>query len=176
MSDSDDETINTDVSTEEEFRVLFNEVKGQRDRIKMLAQKLGGESGQVLSEIDGTVLDLLQDVVAQCGAAFELIEDRLYNLEEDAAAGMPNDSFLLAEDAQQYVAYFEQIKRLLSELAAVPGAPPEQQEVFATLLRMTEDRIEFTQSISADGDDGGDDEGDDSDDGTPKEGEGVGEA
>jgi len=169
MSDTDDD-INT--GTEEEFRVLFNEVKSQRDRIKTLAQKMGGPSGQVLQEVDGTVLDLLQDVVAQCGAAFELIEDRLFNLEEDAAAGIPNESFLLADDAQQYVAYFEQIKRLLSELAAVPGAPPEQQEVFATLLRMTEDRIEFTQSIAADDDDGGDDD----DDGTPKEGEGVGEA
>lgn len=173
MSDVDDDNMNTDVSTEEEFRVLFNEVKQQRSRLKMLAQKMGGESGQVLQEVDGTVLDLLADVVAQCGAAFEMIEDRLYTLEEDAAAGMPNDSFLLSEDAQQYIAYFEQIKRLLSELAAVPGAPTEQQEVFATLLRMTEDRIEFTQSIAADGDD---DEPDDGEEETPKEGEGVGEA
>ncbi len=173
MSDINDDTQQDEniSDTELEFRTLFSEIVSQRQRLKGVAQKIGGEAGQVLSEVDGTVLDLLQDVVAQCGAAFEAIEDRLYNLEEDAAAALPNESFLLADDAQQYIAYFEQIKRLLGELMTVPGAPDEQKQVFETLMRMTDDRIEFTQAIAGEPDDG-----DDGDDGEPQEGEGVGQA
>jgi hypothetical protein len=174
---SDKETIETnEAETEEEFRTLFTEIVGQRQRLKGVAQKLGGEGGRVLAEVDGTVLDLLQDLVAHCGAAFESIEDRLYNLEEDAAAGMPTESFLLPEDAEQYVAYFEQIKRLLNELSAVPDAPAEQKEVFAALGRMTDDRLEFTRMIAGEDDGEGDDDGGSEETPEPKEGEGVGEA
>ncbi len=175
MSENFDDSIDTNTSdTEEELRTLFAEIVSQRHRLKGVAQKLGGEAGQVLSEVDGTVLDLMQDFVAHCGAAFESVEERLSNLEEDAAHNM-TESFLLPEDAQQYIAYLEQIKRLLNELVAVPGAPEEQKQVFATLLRMTDDRIEFTHAIAL-YDAANDEAGDEQTDDEPEEGKGVGEA
>jgi hypothetical protein len=174
MSDQDDSIDMNESDSDEEFRTLFADSEDQQRRFKDLAQKAEkdgkGELASLYREIDGTVLSLLRDVVASCGGAFKSCEERLGELEEDVAeggGGIPNESFLITEDANEYVGYLEQIERLLTELSAVEGTPAEQKTIFDTLLRMTKDRLEFTKTI-------GDLIEDDADD--PAEGEGVGSA
>jgi hypothetical protein len=180
MSDEEntDDAIDLNESdTDEEFRNLFTDAEAQQKRFKELAQKAEkdgkGELASLYREIDGTVLSLLRDVVASVGGAFKSAEERLGELEEDVdngAGGFQNNSFLLAEDAKEYIAYFEQMDRFITELSAVPGVADDQKQIFDTLLRMTKDRLEFTKEIGdlEEDDDGGDD--------APVEGEGVGSA
>jgi hypothetical protein len=174
MSENDDDAIDlNEPDTEDEFRTLFSDAEDQQKRFKELAQKAEsdgkGELATLYREIDGTVLSLLRDVVASCGGAFKAAEDRLGELEEDVdagAGGFPTNSFLLTEDAKEYIAYFEQIQRFLAELSAVAGVSEEQKQIFETLQRMTKDRLDFTKEIGDLDDEAGD----------PAEGEGVGDA
>ena len=182
MSDNEEDSIDMNESdTDEEFRNLFADAVAQQKRFKELAQKAEkdgkGELAALYREMDGTVLSLVRDVVASTGGEFKSAEDRLGELEEDVdngAAGFPTQSVLLAEDAKEYIAYFEQMERFITELSEVPGVADDQKEIFNTLLRMTKDRLEFTKEIGDLEED--DDEGGGDDPADPAEGEGVGSA
>jgi hypothetical protein len=159
-----------DPSTEEEFQAHYAESMETRDRLMQIAQdeERGGNvaGAKLYRELAGVVV-LVQDMAASSGGAFASLEDQVDDL--FARGGdAPTESALLKEDATEYVQYFEQVKRLLEGLMTQvpPGADGDpQRQIFEALLRMTNDRIEFTNEIMIE--DEPDDDDPDVDDDTP---------
>lgn len=145
--------------TEAEFKSLWTDATEGRSRLSALS-RAATESGhpeiaKVYDEISETVMGLLVDLTAATGAAIIAVEDDIDEL-PDPGDATPDASTLLEEDAEKYLQLFDQYIRLLDGLEEVipEGADGDKQrDVFATLRRMTEGMIEFTNSITDDDDD-----------------------
>lgn len=150
-------------SLEDECRALFTETDQARQRLTTLANAIAAkgnaELAAVYREVSGTVLSLVSDLIATCGGGFADLEEDVERLYARREGEEPDESVLLEEDSKLYVAYFEQIQRLLEELTA-SSSDVAQKQIFETLSRMTTERLEFTKSITVtdDDDDGDDDE------------------
>ena len=142
---------------EEEFKTLFAESDEARERLQHLAENADKnakpEIAAIYRELAGTVVSLISDLSLTTGQI-------LVELEEDLAGvigGQPTESVLLEEDGKLYVVYFEQMLRLFDDLGKlVPDSEDgeKQREIFRTLRRMTEERLEFTREIMVPGDGG----------------------
>jgi hypothetical protein len=143
-----------DPSTEEEFKAHYAESMETQDRLTQIAQDEersgNAQSAKLYRELAGVVA-LVQDIAASCGGAFTSIEDQVDDLFARGGGDAPMESALLKDDATEYVQYFEQVKRLLEGLLTQvpPGSDGDpQRQIFEALLRMTNDRIEFTNEIT----------------------------
>jgi hypothetical protein len=155
-----------DPDTEGEFKVLWADANDGRERLRALA-RAATEAGhqeiaKVYTEVAETVLGLLVDLTMTTGGAIMRAEDDIADLEEEQDEKPGGDgSSLLPEDADKYLQLFGQYIRLFDGLAEVipPGADGDaQREVFATLRRMTEGMMEFTESIVTEPEDDDEDE------------------
>lgn len=133
-----------------ELRSLHLDVHEHRQRFTNMqheAMQSGDtQRAQLYGELAGTVMHVIQDVIAAVGAGFEDMDGRLADVESDT----PASSYLTEEDALEYMAAFEQIKRLLAELTnGLPDGSEgdSQREIFGTLGRLIDDRIEYTRQI-----------------------------
>jgi len=156
--------------TEEEFKALYTDATDGRDRFEALAKAADAagnpEIAKVYREVSGTVIGLIVDLVAASASAIINVEDAVDALPGGGGGG----SMLVQEDADKYLALFDQYLRLLDGLdGIVPDGPDgaAQREVFATLRRLTTGMVEFTKSIVDDDDD--DDDDDDPEVGDPEE-------
>jgi hypothetical protein len=157
--------------TEGEFRSLFADSQEGKQRLlglAMAAESAGNaDVAKIYREIAGTVMTLFADLAAATGGAVVNIEEAVGDLQRNS--GRRIASGLLEEDANQYLALFDQYLRLLDGLTAMVPTGVEgdaQRDVFATMRRMTVGMIDFTKSLifSADDDDD-DDEDEDEDEG-----------
>ncbi len=137
-----------EVDTDAEFQALLADSQEGTERLRARAA-LARESGKtdiadVYDEVRGTVMSLMSDFIASTAGA-------IVSLEDSVAAQETEESQLLPEDAEKYLALFEQYMKLLGELSTIipPGSEGDaQREVFATLSRMTEGLAAFTQEIT----------------------------
>jgi hypothetical protein len=139
-----------DPDTEEEFKALYTDATEGRDRFEVLAKAADAaghpEIAKVYREVSGTVMGLLVDIVGASANALISVEDAIDAL----PGGGDGGSSLTREDADKYIALFDQYLRLLDGLDSLVPAGPEgekQHEVFATLRRLTSGMVEFTESI-----------------------------
>jgi hypothetical protein len=140
-----------DDSLEAECRALFVEADEAKERLANIAKSVEAaghpELATIYREISGTVLTLISDLTATCGGGFgDIVEDveRLYAQRD----GEPSESVLLEEDSKRYVEYFEAVLRIFRDLLG--AASPEQREPLEALIRMSEERLEFTKEITVD--------------------------
>lgn len=175
MSDPTTPPEETTIETEEEFRALYNDAQEGGKRLLARAATLQAthpEIAELYREINGSVLSLLSDMAASCGGAFSAIEDNVEELFEQAGDEPVTESVLLAKDGKDFLDYLAQMLRLVEELTkAVPDgvSGDAQREIFAKLHRLTEDRIEFTKSITEEDDDEETEKDEDDDEPTPQE-------
>lgn len=151
-TDTESAEIEEGVSLEEECRTLFTEVEEAKSRLGKLATAAEGNNlpniAALYREMSGTVLSILSDLTATVGGGFADIEEDVERLYARSGDGEPTESVLLEEDGKRYSAYLEQVKRLLEELSRQAAGQAEQEEVFKTLLRMTDELLEFTKEIT----------------------------
>lgn len=152
--------------TEEEFKALYTDATDGRARFEAFAKAAEAagntEIAKVYREVGETVIALIADIVAASASAIINVEDAVDALPGAGGGG----SMLVQEDADKYLALFDQYLRLLDGLdGIVPDGPDgaAQREVFASLRRMTSGLIEFTKSIVGEPDDDDDDDDDDND-------------
>jgi hypothetical protein len=130
-------------SIEDEFRALYTEAQGEGRRLKRLAMQVeqSGDSASatVLREVAGGLVQLLQDLIATTGGAFQEIEASLDGIEEE--------SRLLTEDAEKLHGLLQACRKLVSELLAA-GASGESKEGLEKLLALIDDQMGFVLEVS----------------------------
>jgi hypothetical protein len=155
-TEKEEAEIEEGVSLEEECRTLFTEVEEAKSRLGKLATAAEGNNlpniAALYREMSGTVLSILSDLTATVGGGFADIEEDVERLYTRGGGDEPTESVLLEEDGKRYVAYLEQVRRLLEELERQASGQAEQAEVFKTLLRLTDELLTFTKEITAEED------------------------
>lgn len=126
VSDDDDDDLAAD------FRPLYGAATQTQDRFMKLAvsAEQGGDPGSamLLREIAGGVVDLVKDLAASCGGAFQEAESRLGDV-EDAVAG---ESHLSTEDAADFHNALLSNARLVKELLEqTPESAPNREALEA---------------------------------------------
>jgi hypothetical protein len=156
-TDTEAAEIEEGLSLEEECRTLFTEVEEAKSRLGKLATAAEGNNlpniAALYREMSGTVLSILSDLTATVGGGFADIEEDVERLYARSGDGEPTESVLLEEDGKRYVAYLEQVRRLLEELERQASGQAEQAEVFKTLLRLTDELLTFTKEITVEEED-----------------------
>jgi hypothetical protein len=72
-------------STGDEFRALYRRCDDTKTSLLKIANRIqpkSPEAADVLRQVAGNVLQLLQDTVAACGGAFEAVEGQIEDVEE----------------------------------------------------------------------------------------------
>jgi hypothetical protein len=132
-----------DPSVEDEFRNLFAEAQGEGRRLKSLAMKAeqAGDSASaaVLREVAGGVVQLIQDVIATTGGAFQEMDATLNGIEEE--------SRLLTEDAEKLHGLLRACRKLVTEVLGA-GAVGESKDGLEKLRDLIDDQLEFVVDIS----------------------------
>lgn len=156
------EATSDEADTESEFHNLFSDAKDGQDRFETLAKSAEAagnvEIAKVYREMSATVLGLIADMAMSAGGALIAVEDAIDSMPDGDG---PKESGLLREDADKYLALFDQYLRLLDGLGSIVPEGSEgdaQREVFATLRRLTVGMREYTTSIVLDDDDEDDDD------------------
>lgn len=141
---------------EAELGVIYREATEARDRFMERAKKSEKENPDVAAlyrEMGGTVLTLISDLVSTAGEALLQADEDIERL-FGRVDGTPTESALMPDDAEMFLAYLDQVKKLVEGLlASMPSdVPAEQREALEALGRMTDERIEFTKEITAEDD------------------------
>jgi hypothetical protein len=135
---------------EAELGVIYREATEGRERLLGAAKKLdeaNPELAKIYREIAGTVLTLISDLAGTAGEALLQADEDIARL-ETRMEGAPTESALMPEDAAMYLAYLEQVDKLLEKLLeSVPEDAARQREPLEALRRMTAERVEFTKEI-----------------------------
>jgi len=149
MAETDKETTETDDDgdTVAEFGALLADTEREVERLKKLATAAKGKIDieAIYGELAGTVVQLVQDVVATCGGAFESIEDRLDEIEDRIS----DESQLSEEDAKRYVDVLEAHDAIVAQmLKDMPEHDsPSQHKMLSELLKETRSLIALTREI-----------------------------
>lgn len=137
--DGDDEES---PSIEDEFRNLFAEADAESRRLKGIAMKAeqSGDpsSAAVLREVAGGVVQLIQDLIATCGGAFQDVESMM---------GDEDGSRLDDEDAEKLHGLLLACRKLVTELLAA-GAAGDSRVGLETLISLLDDQIGFVLDVS----------------------------
>ncbi len=135
---------------EAELGVIYREATEGRERLLATAKKLDEsqpELAKIYREIAGTVLTLISDLAGTAGEAILQADEDIARLDA-RIEGAPTESALMPEDAAMYLAYLEQVDKLLdSLLESVPEDAARQREPLEAMKRMTAERVEFTKEI-----------------------------
>lgn len=130
-------------SIEDEFRNLFTEAEGEGRRLKNLAMKAeqsgDASSAAVLREVAGGVVQLLQDMIATCGGAFQDMEV--------AVGDTMEGSRLETEDAEKLHGLLLACRKLVTELLGA-GATGDSKQGLETLAALIDDQMGFVLDVS----------------------------
>jgi trehalose-6-phosphatase len=131
--------------TEDEFRALYQRCEETKADLLRLANRMAQKSpnsADVLRQVAGNVVQLLQDTVASCGGAFEDVEERL--ADEDDAGGSAG---LDEEDAVDF--YRTMLANLrLVETAVQASEAGDQREGLEALQKMNEEMRDRVVELS----------------------------
>lgn len=131
-------------SIEDEFRNLFTEAQGEGRRLKNLAMKAeqsgDASAAAVLREVAGGVVQLLQDLIATSGGAFQEIDATLDGIEEE--------SRLLPEDAEKLHGLLLACRKLAVEVLAGSSANADAKDALEKLVALIDDQLSFVVDIS----------------------------
>lgn len=160
QAESDEGGSGRDV--QEELTQLFGDVQEQQQRFANMQQQAARDpqqqlAAQMYGEFSGTVLTLFADMISTVGGALQDMEERIADVEQG------DQSYLTDEDAQMYLACFEQVIRLLDTLEPTGE---EQRVALERIRKLVSERMQYTREIggltdataSATDDDAGDTE------------------